>query len=522
MRLRRIGTAAAALALAAPTAAHATDWTVNPAGGPCTAANPNCSSIQAAVNAAANSELIKILPKVDGWTENVSISKTGQTVQGDGGEVRVNGTFGFASDPDAKSVTLQRLTLLRSNGSAVDITVGDIDGSRTLNLQSCILSGGGAAAIKATTELVSVNSITITARHVTVADFDTAAAYEQADNGAGTISTTFHSSIVNGTAVGATFDPTNTNSIAVDKNAHFANPGVAENFHLRVGSPAIGAGGTGAGGETATDVDGESRDSAWDRGGDEFVNHAPTQPGLLASRTAALTGESFGFQATGATEPDTPLQDAITTYRWDFGDGATAETSGNIAAHAYATPGQYAIRARAVDKLGAEGQWSGAVTVSVSAPPPPDTTPAPTGTVPGFLEGLGPRRVGADGSPPFLAIASPRANQRISLRKGTPMLRGRTADDTGVRRVELALMRREGARCRWYDGSRAFRLGHCAVARWFRAVIDDFAWRYSFPRRFRPRPGSYFLLVRGADVLGNASSAFSVAARTAIPFRYVR
>jgi hypothetical protein len=129
---------------------------------------------------------------------------------------------------------------------------------------------------------------------------------------------------------------------------------------------------------------------------------------------------------------------------------------------------------------------------------------------------------GPDLAAPTLSIISPRAGQRLKRGKRAPVLRGRTADATGVRAVELALRRFEGRRCRWYDGRRAFLLGSCTRPRYFRALIDDFAWSYTFPRKIVPGVGRYELRARATDFLGNRTTAFSASSRTLARFRIVR
>jgi hypothetical protein len=180
------------------------------------------------------------------------------------------------------------------------------------------------------------------------------------------------------------------------------------------------------------------------------------------------------------------------------------DTTSASATHAFAAPGRYTVTARTVDVPGAESAPSNFLTITVAV----------------GIAGAG----GPDNSPPRLAITSPRRGQSIRLpRRGrTPNLRGTTSDASGVRRVELALVRRQGRRCRWYDGRRAFVPRACGSPLWFRAVIDDFAWRYVFPRRVRPATGSYSLLARATDVLGNRTGRVSAAARTSISFRYRR
>ena len=126
-----------------------------------------------------------------------------------------------------------------------------------------------------------------------------------------------------------------------------------------------------------------------------------------------------------------------------------------------------------------------------------------------------------DVAAPTLSITSPRAGQRLKRGRRAPVLRGRTADATGVRAVELALRRFEGRRCRWYDGRRAFRLGSCATPRFFRAAIDDFAWSYTFPQD-RAGRGQVRAARPGHGLPGNRTTAFSAPPWTLAGFRIVR
>jgi PKD domain-containing protein len=526
MRPRGIGTAAVALALAAPTAAQA-DKTVQP-GDPGCDAQGHCSSIQAAVDAAAAGETIAVTP---GTWAGATISKSDLTLTGTGsagsGQARVSSTLTFSGNA---GLTLRRLVVLPSTGSALSVMSDTADPAKTVLVESSILSGSASApAVSASSNLLA-GTIAFTVRHVTIADAGAAPATAFDQNGGAAISATFRHSIVKGATPGVAPDATNDTTTADE--SLFADR-ATEDFRLRVGSPAIDQGAGPESSEIASDVDGEPRGSTWDRGGDEFVDHAPSMPAITASQASVRKGEPVGFVASGAGDPDTSLQDAIVTYRWQFGDGTGGETSASGTSHVYGAAGTYQATVRAVDKTGAEGAQADPVTVTVTDPPPP---PAPTGgnggattggddpiaitDLPGFETGVAPRRSGPDTASPFLAITSPRPNASVRVRRATPLLRGRTADASGVRRVELALMRREGARCRWYDGRVAFRLGSCAAPRWFKALLDDFDWSYAFPRAVRPRPGSYFAFVRGTDYLGNASTAFTPA--TAIAFRYSR
>jgi hypothetical protein len=515
MRFRGIGTAAAALALALPATAAANTWTVEPGGTPCTNVDGqrNCPSIQAAHDAAANADTISVRP---GSWPGATISKSGLTLTGTGvGQARVTGTLFFTG---SGALSLQRLVILPTSGAALEVSSQAAGAAKTVDVQSSILSGTGSTAAIKVTSALAAGTIAITSRHVTIADSGSAPATAFTQSNGGAISATFFNSIVKGPAPGATID--GTNDTTTPDTTLFASPS-AEDFRLRVGSPAIDQGGQGAG-EITEDIDGQPRGPAWDRGADEFVNHPPTQPTLTATKTDPQTGEAVGFVAQGEADPDGALGDRVNTYRWVFGDGTTAETTTAGVAHAFAAAGTYQVRVQAVDTVGAAGPQSDPVTVTATAPPPPNpddgnTPVGPGGAgLPGIPADPATRRAANDIAPPLLAIASPRAGQRVRLGRATPTLRGRATDESGVRRVELALVRFEGRRCLWYDGRGTFRAGLCTAPRWFRAVLDDFAWRYAFPPTVRPRPGAYRLAVRAADFLGHASTAPPV-----VSFRYV-
>jgi hypothetical protein len=520
MRFWGIGTAAVALALAVPASAAGTTWSVETGGGACTTADPRCPTIQAAHDAAAAGETINVKP---GSWPGAAISKAGMTVSGTGtGEARVTGTLSFTGNG---ALSLKRLVVLSGSGSALNVTSQAAGASKTVDIQSSILSGTGSAAISVTSALAA-GTIDITARHVTIADSGSAPATAFTTGSGGAITATFYNSIVKGPAPGATIDAST--DTATDNAALFVDA-PNEDYHLRPTSPAIDQGGGAGPGEIQTsDVDGETRGAAWDRGADEFVNRPPNAPTVaLLSANPQSTGAAFSFGAQ-ASDPDAARADSITGYEWDFGDGTGAPTPGAGPAftqHAYQAAGTYSVRARAKDQRNELGGWSAPVTVTATAPPPPPPPPAPeqgnTPVGPGGagLPGIGPGGVappGIDRSPPLLAITTPRAGQRVRLGRATPTLRGRTADESGVRRVELALLRVEGRRCLWYDSRGAFRAGPCTSARWFRAVLDDYDWRYAFPKDVRPRAGSYVLAVRATDYLGHASTAPPV-----VSFRYV-
>jgi PKD repeat protein len=85
-----------------------------------------------------------------------------------------------------------------------------------------------------------------------------------------------------------------------------------------------------------------------------------------ASPTAALTasptqlyddGGPVSFDASGSSDAG----GSITSYAWDFGDGATVQ--GPTASHAYTTPGTYLVRLTVTDSLGLQDTATETVTV---------------------------------------------------------------------------------------------------------------------------------------------------------------
>jgi PKD repeat protein len=75
-------------------------------------------------------------------------------------------------------------------------------------------------------------------------------------------------------------------------------------------------------------------------------------------------GDTVGFDAAASRD----LDGAIAAYRWDFGDGTTAD--GPAASHAYDAPGTYRVVLTVTDDSGSScAATSDAMTVVVNAPP---------------------------------------------------------------------------------------------------------------------------------------------------------
>jgi PKD repeat protein len=78
-------------------------------------------------------------------------------------------------------------------------------------------------------------------------------------------------------------------------------------------------------------------------------------------------GNPVQFNGSGSNDPD----GSITTYLWNFGDGATAGTVSP--AHTYAAAGTYVVQLTVTDNSGLTGVAQTMVTIVAVTPPPPQT-----------------------------------------------------------------------------------------------------------------------------------------------------
>jgi len=78
-------------------------------------------------------------------------------------------------------------------------------------------------------------------------------------------------------------------------------------------------------------------------------NDPPVVTGINATPVTKNTGDEIEFQATGVSDPD---GDDIVEYRWNFGDGTTATTTGDTTTHIYGTPEEYTVTVEVEDDRG--------------------------------------------------------------------------------------------------------------------------------------------------------------------------
>jgi glucose/arabinose dehydrogenase/PKD repeat protein len=108
------------------------------------------------------------------------------------------------------------------------------------------------------------------------------------------------------------------------------------------------------------------------------ANDAPTAV-IAATPTSGAVPLTVSFSGAGSSDPDPG--DAITTYRWSFGDGASQDTTAPTVSHRYTAAGSVTATLRVIDKLGAVSAPSTVRLVPGGAPPSVAiTSPATTAT----------------------------------------------------------------------------------------------------------------------------------------------
>ena len=104
------------------------------------------------------------------------------------------------------------------------------------------------------------------------------------------------------------------------------------------------------------------------------VDAAPSAS-FSASPNPATVGPSVAFDGSGSSD----TLGSITSYSWEFGDGATG--SGPTASHPYATPGRYTVKLKVTNDAGQTATVSHSVTVD--APPKALFSVSPTAVTTG-------------------------------------------------------------------------------------------------------------------------------------------
>ncbi|MBM3133265.1 MAG: DUF4082 domain-containing protein, partial [Chloroflexi bacterium] len=103
------------------------------------------------------------------------------------------------------------------------------------------------------------------------------------------------------------------------------------------------------------------------------ANEPPATPAIPAGPTEGQIGIEYVY-STSAT--DTDSAQLMVTFDWGDGNTSAAGPVGPgqaaSAGHAWATPGTYAVKAKATDDEGDSSGWSAALSVTI-APPPPET-----------------------------------------------------------------------------------------------------------------------------------------------------
>lgn len=287
----------------------------------------------------------------------------------------------------------------------------------------------------------------------------------------------------------------------------FADP-AKRNFHLRAGSPAIDKAGTPQPTESDRDVDQQPRTSgaASDLGADEFVNLPPTAS--FSGPTTVRQGQVATFDASKSSDPE--AGGGIAKYKWNFGDGQTAETTTPTTTHTYTTIGTYNPNLTVVDINGNPSSPFNGAAVKVT-----------------------------DGTPPEVKITTPKAGATLSIFKTTKKkvkvkvkgktvtrtktvktrnrfdFRGTASDASGVASVEIALRRVSlGARsaaatCVFLSGS-SFVSRSCDKSFFPVRVDSQGFWAYRTKSTLKLRPGRYELSARATDKNGVVSTPVKI------------
>ncbi|MCW2990878.1 MAG: hypothetical protein JWM73_1472 [Solirubrobacterales bacterium] len=383
-------------------------------------------------------------------------------------------------------------SLKPTSGVAVTIAAGTL-GARTLAVDSSVLVGAIALQGNRTSVL---DTTAVVARHVTAIG---ALGAEGVPAGSPAARPTFDvsDSIVRGAVGTGVSAPDATNSVKAtpaDAATLFIRP-AAFNYHLRADAPVIdGGSATVAAGGSATDIDGDPRvaGAKSDLGADEFVNRVPTAS-VAAPSGAVRQGVPATFDASKSADPEAGVGGGIVKYHWDFGDGATADTTIPTTAHAFGERKAYSVTVTVTDRQGGVSAASAPASVTV-----------------------------LDGTAPTVTIGQPGVKQRLNLynpkhktRRSKVTFFGSAADDTALSGVFLALrpVASANGQCRWFDGKSKLVTAACTAPKLLTAKVTGGSWRYVLPIKAKLPRGPYQLVAVSLDASGLVSAVKTVAFR---------
>jgi PKD repeat protein len=257
-----------------------------------------------------------------------------------------------------------------------------------------------------------------------------------------------------------------------DNTFAFVNP-AALDFHIREGAYSDVRGDFALGAfpdlpQPTTDYDGVPLPERPINGAFAFVEHPPIVT-FTAAASTVRQGVPVRFDASGSSDPDPGGR--IEYYRWDFGDGSPAQSSGlPTIDHAFAQTGSPTVTVTAYDQLGTPAT-SAPVTLTVT-----------------------------DGIAPTVTVSGPRERAKVHQlrtvrRKGHKprhvvnvlKVAGRATDAGGVARVDVTLTR---ARQSFTS----------------KAVLTGTAFAWHPPAKAKLARGTWTLTVRATDRAGNISA----------------
>lgn len=498
-RRRSLGLAATTLAvLAVPAAAQAATYRVAAGEGTCDAADLTCESLTAAaaaVNAGSGGDTINIGPGT--YTESPTFSVAGLTITGStAGPVVVAGTINFTGG-GAPNV-LEKVAILISEGTGPGVNVGSASGGVALRDALVFSAGGAGMAIAGG----AGNAIT---RSTVITNGAAANAVDIVVNASPT-TLVADSSILSGGGTGAGISaktgvgslPESDRPVTIT-GRQITIAGSATAVLLNSSAAAGAPLGAGVGSITATFTD------SIVLGAVSLTRNPGIAPLLPANDATA------NFTNTDRTTPAEQLFVNPAKKNFHLRAGATAIDKVPTASSTSATDvdGQARTNGVASDLGGDE---------FVAGPPPP----APPATA-----------RANDGTPPAIAVTTPRANQKIKLsrtrtrtvtRNGRKVTRrtttrltrlriaGTAKDPSGVKGVIVTIQKlgtAAGAKCKWFNASKGIVLRSCTKPPLLLArLAADGTWVYNADAR-KLSAGKYRIIVLGGDNSGSIGNSAS-------------